>query len=93
MTCWDDPARAVLASVRYAGMRWHVDAGRLFVTGHTGRLTQEHRAGIESYRPQLGTILEALPARCVVPHMCCVIGACDPAGCAQAAPEKGRDAA
>lgn len=92
-TPWDHPARAVLASVRYAGMGWHVDAGRLFVTGHTGRLTAEHRAAIEAHRSELVRILESLPARCVVPHLCCALGPCDPATCRQAAPQEGRDAA
>lgn len=91
-TPWEHPARDVLASVRYAGMRWRVDTGRLFVTGHTGRLTDEHRAAIKAHRSELVTILEALPARCVVPHLCCVIGPCGHP-CKQAARHEGREAA
>ncbi len=84
-TTWNDPARAVLATVRYAGMRWEVEGGRLFVTGNTAALSDAHRSGIALHRPRLVRILEALPARCVVPHMCCVTGPCGPYRCEQAA--------
>lgn len=91
---WHHPARQVLARVRYAGMGWRVRDGRLFLTGPTDGLTDAHRAAIDRHRPQLVTILEALPARCVVPHMCCVIGPCDPDRCRQARSQhEGRNAA
>lgn len=87
---WHGPARRVLGQVRYAGMRWHVRDGRLYLTGNTDALTDAHRAAIDRHRPQLVAILEALPARCVVPHMCCVIGPCDPDHCRQASAQGAR---
>ena len=91
---WNDPARQVLAAVRYAGMRWDVEGGELYLSGKTEALAEAHRVAIDRHRPQLVEILERLPARCVVPHMCGVLGPCDPARCRQAAPhEQGRDGA
>ena len=91
---WNGPARLVLAAVRYAGMRWEVEGGELYLSGNTDSLTDAHRSAIDRHRPQLVGILESLPARCVVPHMCGALGPCDLARCRQAAPQQqGRDVA
>lgn len=84
MTTWHHQARSVLAAVRYAGMRWVVEGGALYLEGTTDALTNAHRAGIDRHRPQLLRVLEVLPAGCVVPHMCCVLEPCDPECCEQA---------
>ena len=91
---WNDPARQVLAAVRYAGMRQDVEGGELYLSGKTDALTDAHRAAIDRHRSRLVEILESLPARCVVPHVCGVLGPCDPARCRQAAPHRqGREVA
>ena len=90
-TAWHNPSRRVLGQLRYAGMRWELEGGALYLTGTTDALTDAHRAAIDRHRPQLVTILEALPTRCVVPHLCCVIGPCDPARCRQAEPQQEYD--
>ena len=64
------PCPTVLAAVPYAGMRWDVEGGELYLWGKTEALTEAHRVAIDRHRSQLAGILEALPARCVVPHMC-----------------------
>lgn len=87
-TAWNDPARPVLAAARYAGMRWDVEDSGLYLSGTTEALTEAHRAAIDRHRPRLVRILETLPARCVVPHMCCVLGPCDPARCRQEEPQQ-----
>ena len=79
-----DPVRTIIGQLRYAGMRWEIEDGSLFVTGNTAALTDAHRAAIAAHRPAIIRTLDALPAGCVVPHMCCDIGACRPDRCEQA---------
>lgn len=81
---WRNPARRLLGEIRYAGMRWHVQGGELYLSGATDRLTDVQRALIDRHRSALVAILRDLPSDCVVPHMCCVVGQCGPQLCCQA---------
>lgn len=83
-----DPIQQILGRVRYAGMRWEVEDGELYLTGRTENLTDDHRRDIDKHRAGIVAALESLPEDCPTPHMCFDLGpCCAGASCAQAAPD------
>lgn len=89
----NDPIQQILGRIRYAGMWWEVEDGKLYVTGAIENLTEEHRRDIDEHRADIVAALESLPDGCPVPHMCFDLGPCSAATCAQAAPRYEREAA
>lgn len=77
----------IIGCIRYAGMRLELRNGKLYVSGRTERLTDEHRADLDRYRAEVIRTLESLPPNCVVPHLCRDMGPCDSARCRQARQE------
>lgn len=80
-----DPVVQILGRIRYAGMRWEVEGGQIYVTGNTKNLTPEHREDIDKHRAEITATLERLPSSCVMPHLCRELGTCHPERCARAA--------
>lgn len=83
----NNPIQQILGRIRYAGMRWEVEAGELYLTGRTGNLSDDHRRDIDTHRAGIVAALESLPEDCPIPHMCWSLGICCAATCDQAAPD------
>lgn len=79
----NNPVQQILGRIRYAGMKWHVTAGELHLSGAIENFADSHRADINTHRSAIVAALESLPPDCPTPHMCfdmgCLSGTCDQA--------------